>query len=98
MHLAEGRGVVAIQFEDLSNRRGLVWPDGVVSGRAGRDFGDRAHPDRMMVVAGQQGLARRRAEGGRVKLRVAQAVLRERIEGWHIDAAAERARSAEADI
>src|SRR4029077_8446454 len=55
-------------------------------------------PDRMMVVAGKERLARRRAKGGRVKLRVPEPAFRERIQRGHLDAAAERARRAEADI
>src|SRR5215469_1867359 len=61
MHLAEGRGVVAVQLQDFGNRHGLIRTDGIVSGGAGCHFGNRAHPDRMMIVAGKQGLASRRA-------------------------------------
>ena len=80
MHFAEGGGVVAVQFEDFGNRRGLVGPNRIVAWGAGREFGNRAHPDRMMVVAGQQCLACRRAERGGMELGIAEAALRKGIE------------------
>ena len=52
----------------------------------------------MVVAPGEQGRARRRAQRRRVELRVAQARVRDAIQGRRRDHAAEGARRAEADI
>src|SRR5712692_1079540 len=52
----------------------------------------------MMIVAGEECLARRRAERGCVALGIAQAFLRERIQRLHVNAAAESAGRTETDI
>src|ERR1700730_7587009 len=77
MHFAESGRVVALQLQNFGNGRGLVGTDGIVSRCAGRQFGDRAHPDRMMIVACKERLARRRAQRRCMKLCVAQSLLRE---------------------
>ena len=76
--LAELRRGVAVELERLGKRRGRVRPDRVVARRRGRDLGDTAHADRMVVAAGEQRLPRRRAERGRVEPVVLQAVVSER--------------------
>jgi hypothetical protein len=59
MHLAEGCGVVPIQLEDFGDRGHFVQPHTGVSWSAGCQFSNRSHPDRMMVAAGKERLARR---------------------------------------
>ena len=65
--LAELRRRVAVELQRLRERRAGVRADRVVAGRRGRDLGDAAHADRVVVAAGEQRRARRRAERGRVK-------------------------------
>ena len=71
--LAElGRGV-AVQLQRLGQRGRGVGPDRVVPGRRGGDLGDPAHPDRVVVAAGEQRLPGRRAQRGGVEPGVLQA-------------------------
>ena len=72
--LAELRGRVAVQLQRLGERRRRVRPDRAVAGRGGRDLGDPAHADRVVVAAGEQRLPRRRAERGRVEAVVLEPV------------------------
>ena len=74
--LAELRRRVAVQLQGLRQRRTRVGADRVVAGRRRRELGDDAHPDRVVVAAGQQGGPRRRAERRRVEAVVLQAVRR----------------------
>ena len=61
--LAEPRGGVAVVQEDAADG-GLVFrDDAVVAGKTGGLFGDHAEAGRVMVAAGDQRGARRRAEG-----------------------------------
>ena len=80
--LAELRGRIAVELQDLRQRRLLLGPDAVVARRRGRHLGDRAHADRMMVSAGQQRLARGRAQSGRMEAVVLQAVGRKASRRW----------------
>ena len=66
----------------------------VVARVAGGLLGDDAEADRVMVAAGDQRRPRRRAERGRVELRVAQARLRDAVQCGRRNDAAERAGNA----
>ena len=68
--LAELRGRVAVEFERQRERRLGVGQHRAVAGRGGRDLGDAAHADRVVVAAGEQRLARRRAQRRGVEARV----------------------------
>ena len=67
MAFAELRRGVAVQLQRLGDRRAGVRQDRAVAWRAAGDLRDAAHADRVMVAPGQQRLARRRTERGRVK-------------------------------
>ena len=77
--LADMSGRVAIERQDLRQRRGRVRPDRVIPRRRGRPLGDRAHPHRMMVAAAQQTCATRRAQSAHVEPVVGQAARRQTI-------------------
>ena len=96
--LAELRRRIAVELQDLRQRRLLLGPDAVVAGRRRRHLGDRAHADGMMVPAGEKRLARRRAQSSRMESVVLQAVGRQAFGGGGVARSAERARGAEADI
>ena len=96
--LAEPRGGVAVVLEDAADGRAVFADDAVVAGKARGYFGDHAETRRVVVAAGDQRRARRRAERGGMELRVAQPRLRDAIQGRRRDDAAERARRAEADV
>ncbi len=78
--LAELRGAVAVELQDLGQRGGGVRPDRVVARRRRRQLGDVAHPDRVVVAAGQQRRAGRRAQRRRVEAGVLQPVGGESLE------------------
>ena len=67
-------------------------------GKAGRHLGDEAHVHGVMVAAGLQRRARRRAQRRGVEIVVAQSVLRQAIERRRGDRAAEGIRRAEAEV
>ena len=98
MALAELRGGVAIQLQRFREGRGSVRQHRAIAGRAGRDLGDAAHADRVVVAAGEQRLARRRAQRGRVEAVVLQAARRQTFGVRRLAWAAEGARRAEARI
>ena len=94
--LAEpGRGV-AVGLQDRADGRLVLGDDAVVAGIAGGGFADDAEADRVVVAAGDQRGAGRRAERRGVELRVAQARARDPVEVRRRDDAAEGARRAEA--
>ena len=96
--LAESGGAVAVLAQDLGQRRDALRPCSGVARECRRDFHDRARVVRVVVAAGQQGHARRRAECRRVEAVVLEPLARETIERRHGNLAAERARVAEADV
>ena len=98
MALAELRRRVAIELERHRERRLVLRQHRAVAGRRRRDLADAAHVDRVVVAPGQQRLARRRAQRGRVKAVELEAVLGEALGGRRVDRAAERARRGEADV
>ena len=88
--LAELRGRVAIELERQRERRLGVGQHRAVAGRGGRDLGDAAHADRVVVAAGEQRLPRRRAQRRGVEARVLQPALRELLEVRRLARPAER--------
>ena len=96
--LAELRGRVAVELEDLRQRRAGVRPHRVVARRGRRDLGDAAHPDRVVVAAAQQRRPRRRAQRRRVEAVELQAARREPLRVRRRARPAERARRAEPDV
>src|SRR5262245_24018020 len=89
--LAELGRRVAVQAHRLLDGRLRVRTDRTVSWRAGRDLGDAAHPNRMVVSAAQQRGSCRRAESRRVEARVLQALGGELLEGGRLARPPERA-------
>ena len=77
--LAELRRRVAVQLEGLGERCRGVRPDRVVAGCRRRDLGDAAHAHRVVVAAGEERLARRRAERRGVEAVVLETVRRETL-------------------
>ena len=75
--LAELRGRVAIELEGQRERRLGVGQHRALARSGGRDLGDAAHADRVMVAPGEQRLPRRRAQRRGVEARVLQPALRE---------------------
>ena len=96
--LAELRGRVPVQLQDLGERRLVEGAHAVVAGRGGRHLGDGAHSDGVVVAAGQQRGARRRAERGGVKAGVLEAGPRESFRVRREARSAERAGGAEPDV
>ena len=98
VRLAEGGRAVAVEPQHLGQRRDAVGPLPGLAGEGGRGLGDRAHVADVMVAAGQQRRAGRRAERRGVELVVAQPALRQPLERRHVDRPAEGARLAEAHV
>ena len=96
--LAEPRGRVPVLLENLTDRSAIPLDDRVVTRESRRRFAHDAKAGHVMVAAGDQRRARRRAERRGMKLRVAQPVLRDAIQGRRRDDAAKRARRAESAI
>ena len=96
--LAELRRRVAVELQRLGQRRRRVRAHRVVAGRRGRDLGDAAHADRVVVAAGEQRLPRRRAERRRVEAVVLQPVRRQPLGGRRLARPAEGARGSEAGV
>ena len=96
--LAELRRRVAVELEGQRERRLGVRQDRAVARCGGRDFGDAAHADRVMVAAGEQRLPRRRAQRGGVEARVLQPARGELLEVGRLARPAEGAGRAEADV
>ena len=72
--LAEPGGGVAVLAENLGDRADALGDDAGVAVVAGRSLGDDARAGDVVVPAGEQGRAGRRAEGGGVEPRITQAV------------------------
>ena len=92
--LAELRRRVAIELEGHGERRLVLRQHRGVAGRRGRELADGAHVHRMVIAPGQQRLARRRAERGRVEAVELEAVPGQPLGGRRWDRAAEGARRA----
>src|SRR5262249_21232003 len=98
MVLAEPRGVVAVVYKNVADRAGTPRNDGVIAGIAGGKFRDVAEADAVMVASGEQRRSRRRTQGGRVELVVANPALVNSIKVWRRDRPPEGACSAEAGV
>ena len=96
--LAEPGRAVAVLAQHAADRGGVLADDGVVAGIARRRFGDDAEPGRVVIASGEQRRPRRRAQRGRVKVGVAQAVRRDAVERRRRNDPAEGRRRAEADV
>jgi len=96
--LAEPGRAVAVLFQDLADRCRIAADEAVIAGIAGRLLGDHAEAHGMVVAAGDQRGARRRAQRGGMEIRVAQTVMRDTVEVRGRDDPAERAGRAEPDI
>jgi hypothetical protein len=96
--LAELGGRVAVQLQRLRERGAVLGPDRVVAGCRGRDLGDAAHADGVVVPSGEQRLTRGRAERGRMEAVVLEAVRRKSFGVGCRDRPAEGARGSKADV
>src|SRR5262249_46235411 len=81
MVLTKPGGGVAVLPENLANGGFVLGNDAVVARVAGGLLGDHTETGRVMVAPGDEGCARGRAKRGRVELRVAQARLRDAVQG-----------------
>jgi hypothetical protein len=87
-----------VTFSSLPLNRGFERPDAVVAGKAGREFGDGAEADLVMVEAGQHRRTGRRTDAGGVERVVTKAFARELVEIGCRDWPAKSAGMAKADI
>jgi hypothetical protein len=92
--LAEPRGGVAVAEQDAANRRVFRADVSVVAGVTGRELGDHAEADLVVVAPSDERGAGRRAERGRVELGIAQPRLGDAVQRRGRDDAAERAADA----
>ena len=96
--LAERRGHVPVLLQCPRQRRAVAGDRRVVAGERPGELGDEAEADSMLVAAGQQGGAGRRADCGDVEAVVAQASLGHAGVVRRLDRAAERARIPEPGV
>ncbi len=96
--LAELGGRVAVQLQRHRQRRLRVRPHRAVARRRRRGLGDAAHPDRVVVAAGEHRLASRRTQRGRVEAVVAEAGRREPFSVRRVAGSPECRRGAEPDV
>ena len=96
--LAEPRRGIAVIQQDPADGGLVLGDDAVVAGEAGRLLGDHAEAGRVMVAAGDQRGARRRAQRSGEYPIIAQALVRDAVHGRRRDHAAEGARHAEAGV
>ena len=69
--LAEPRRGIAVVFEDPADGRVILADDRVIARESGRQLGDDAEAPGVMIASGDQRRPRRRAQRGRIELRVA---------------------------
>ena len=81
-----------------ADRRLVLRDEAVVAGVARRLLGDHAEAGGVMVAAGDERRARRRAQRRRVEVRVAEAVVGDPVERRRRDHATERRRRTEAHV
>ena len=89
---------VPVQEQGLGDRGGVVRPDRVVARSRGGDLGDPAHADGVVVSGRQEGLARRRAQGGGVEPIEPQPVGRQSIGHRRVARATEGRRGPESGV
>src|SRR5438270_10096996 len=98
MVFAEPRCSVAVLLQDLPDRGTVLLNDRIIAGVSRGLFRDDAKADRVVIAAGDERCACRRAERSGMELRVAQTRLREAIHRRSRDDAAKSARDAVALI
>ncbi len=96
--LAEPGGAVAVHPQGLGDSGRALRDHAVVAREAVGDLADRPHVCAVVVAAGQQRCARRRAQRGGVELVVAQPRVGDPVECGGRHRAAERRRGAEAHV
>jgi hypothetical protein len=90
MIFAQPESAPAAVLQNLRDRGALVWNAGVSARESNGTLDDASHPVQVMVAAGKACRAGRRAERGRVPLRIRQAPVSQLLHRWHIDSAAVR--------
>src|ERR1700719_2601064 len=70
----EPGGTVSVLQQDLTDSGSILRDDAVVAGESGRHLRNHAEADRVVVAAGDEGGAGRRAQRRRMEIRVAQSV------------------------
>ena len=96
--LAEGAGAVAVEPQHFRQGRHAVRDLPGVAGEGRRALHDRAGVGGVVVPAGLERVARRRAQRRGVEVVEAQARLGQLVHRWRADGTAERAGPAEADV
>ena len=96
--LAEAGGAVAVALQHAHERRAVLGARGRVAREGARELADGAEADGVVVAAGEQRRARRRAERRHVEVVVGEARLGDARHGGRVDGPAERARVAEAGV
>ncbi len=77
---AQGHGVVAVLLEDFGDGGRTSGEDAVVARKTGGGLGDGRQPDGVVIAAGEEGPAGRRAQSGSVEIIVAQALARQLVQ------------------
>ena len=98
MPLADAHRVVAVGLQDLGERRRLLRDVAALARKAAVGVGEERHADAVVVAAGEQRRARRRAERRDVEVVVADALPGERVHRRRRDLGAVAAEAAEADV
>ena len=96
--LAEAPGAVAVALQHAHERRAVLGARGGVAREGARELADRTEAHGVVVAAGEQRRARRRAERRHVEVVVGEAGLGDARHGGRVDGPAERARVAEAGV
>jgi hypothetical protein len=96
--LAEHGRAVAIQLQDLGQRRFAVGAFRGLTWKRGCDLRDGPHVDAVRIASAEQRRAAGRTKRRRMKICVDQPVLRQAFERWHVDHATESFRSAVSKI
>ena len=92
--LAEPRRGIAVTLQDRTDGRILGADERVIARIARRELRDHTEAHRMVVAAGDERRARRRAERGGIELRVTESRLGDPVQGRRRDDATERAADA----
>ena len=98
MALTQPEGAPSPILQDLAHRGALVRDATMPTRKARRRFRDRGHAVQVMITAGQERGARRRAQRRRVPLRIHQAVVSQLLQSRHVDLAAEGRPGSQARI
>ena len=98
VRLAEGGRTIAVESKHFRERSHRVGPLPGLTGKGSCGLGNRAHVADMMVAAGQQRCAGRRAKSRRVEVVVAKPAFRQTLQRRHLDRAAERAGLSKAHV